>query len=59
MKNINKINHKEVFFDLLKTTLEKHDIQSGRSFSDWGRTIDGTQDRLLKLLTREMMAVPE
>jgi len=34
--NINKISHKEVFFDLLKTNLKKHDSQSGQSFWDGG-----------------------
>jgi len=28
--------YNEVFFDLRKTTLKKHDIQSGQSFRDRG-----------------------
>jgi len=33
-----KLATRKYFFDLLKTTLEKHDIQSGQSFWD-GRSV--------------------
>jgi len=34
--NLNKLAIRKYFFDLLKTTLNKHDIQSGQSFWDGG-----------------------
>jgi len=37
------------FFDLLKTTLKKHDIQSGQSFEDGGSIF---------LLTKASYAMP-